>query len=214
MQEAAACCRDLPIIVGSSRSSNSSTSYVASYFACIALIRDFCFFKKLCSLLLCLHSSSILFVTFLQMSICTQRPNEEGLQYPPSTCPASLSETFFLFHSCKSQVTPWLASLVDKPFCFVLFVKSQASGSKHVCRKMAETSSGRCGRRIWHVRQRREGSRAGACAVHARQEGQENNRLFFLQSCGASLLLPRALLSVKICLEPSFFFFLLWFFLK
>lgn len=122
MQEAAACCRDLPIIVGSSRSSNSSTSYVASYFACIALIRDFCFFKKLCSLLLCLHSSSILFVTFLQMSICTQRPNEEALQYPPSTCPASLSETFFLFHSCKSQVTPWLASLVDKPFCFVLFV--------------------------------------------------------------------------------------------
>lgn len=49
--------------------------------------------------------------------------------------------------------------------------------------------------------------------MHVRQERQEN-RLFFLQSCGASLLLPRALLSVKICLEApffsSFFFFVVF----
>jgi hypothetical protein len=53
-----------------------------------------------------------------------------------------------------------------------------------------------------------ERGRAVACAVHVRQERQEK-RLFSLQSFGAFLLLPRALLSVEICLEPFFFGFFL-----
>jgi hypothetical protein len=60
VQEAAACCRDCQSSLVAAGAATARQLYVASYFACIVLIRDFCSFKKLCSLLLCLHCSSIL----------------------------------------------------------------------------------------------------------------------------------------------------------